>query len=318
MLGFRCLSEAAINGSNLSELELTLGGVAEAVEDAEQSVTFADRSADAFERMSNRTIHADALHQAGRRAEAEKRFREAEQIQAEHRPKYPIFPSPANFNFCELLLVGVERAAWHTTLGLGGGIQTSEIVETCQGVEARARKTLSWDGIAFQASILSPSLDHFTLGRAALYAAIMERSAARAAAAPNESVAAASSSAFFPAEGASSHSSAVQLRQTARHELDAGVGRLRRAGPNSALEDLDEGWEIAERGPMRLFMADVHLYRSRLFHAVKPYPWNKFPDSSEGRGPKDDLKGARKLIEKCGYWRRKEELEDAEEAAKGW
>ena len=35
-------------------------------------------------------------------------------------------------------------------------------------------------------------------------------------------------------------------------------------------------------------------------------------------GPLDDLKEARKLIEKCGYWRRKEELEDAEEASKNW
>jgi hypothetical protein len=88
-------------------------------------------------------------------------------------------------------------------------------------------------------------------------------------------------------------------------------------GPESARADLDEAWEIAERGPMRLFMADIHLYRARLFHAVKPYPWNKNPDGTE-RGPKDDLAAARKLIEKCGYWRRKEELEDAEEAAKNW
>lgn len=34
--------------------------------------------------------------------------------------------------------------------------------------------------------------------------------------------------------------------------------------------------------------------------------------------PQEDLAAARKLIEECGYWRRKEELEDAEEAAKNW
>ena len=89
-------------------------------------------------------------------------------------------------------------------------------------------------------------------------------------------------------------------------------------GVESAQEDLDEAWGIAERGPMRFHMADIHLYRARLFHAVKPYPWEKFPDGSEGRGPKDDLADARKLIERCGYWRRKEELEDAEEAARNW
>ena len=36
---------------------------------------------------------ADALHQAGRRAEAEARFREAEQMQAESQPDYPLLYS---------------------------------------------------------------------------------------------------------------------------------------------------------------------------------------------------------------------------------
>ena len=94
-------------------------------------------------------------------------------------------------------------------------------------------------------------------------------------------------------------------------------------GPGSAQEDLDEAWEIAERGPMRLFMADIHLYRARLFGGMKDedgrmkYPWDQDPEGAP-RGPKDDLAAARKLIEQCGYWRRKEELEDAEEAAKNW
>ena len=90
-----------------------------------------------------------------------------------------------------------------------------------------------------------------------------------------------------------------------------------RTGPESAQSDLDEAWEIAERGPMPLFMADIHLYRARLFHGVTPYPWDK-DEQGKPRGPKDDLAAARKLIEQCGYWRRKEELEDAEEAAKNW
>ena len=60
-----------------------VGEVAGAVVDAEQSVTYADRSGDAGQRMLRRTTVADALHQAGRRAEAETRFREAEQ-KAQH------------------------------------------------------------------------------------------------------------------------------------------------------------------------------------------------------------------------------------------
>ena len=91
---------------------MTLNAVAGAVGDAEQSVTYADRSGDAFQRMSTRTAHADALHQAGRRAEAETRFREAEQMQAERQPNYPLLYSLPGFRYCDLLLAPPERAAW--------------------------------------------------------------------------------------------------------------------------------------------------------------------------------------------------------------
>ena len=58
--------------------------------------------------------HADALHQAGRRAEAETRFREAEQMQAERQPDYPLLYSLQGFQYCDLLLATSERAAWQT------------------------------------------------------------------------------------------------------------------------------------------------------------------------------------------------------------
>ena len=59
---------------------------------------------------------------------------------------------------------------------------------------------------------------------------------------------------------------------------------------------------------MPLFLADIHLYRARLFAREQQYPWES---------PAADLAAARELIEKCGYWRRKEELEDAEAALLG-
>jgi len=116
---------AATGNSNLSELELTLGAVAGAVGDAEQSVTYADRSGDAFQRESRRTTHADALHQAGRRPEAETRFREAAQMQAERQPDHPLLYSLPGFKYCNLLLAAPERAAWQTVLA-SGGCQPSE------------------------------------------------------------------------------------------------------------------------------------------------------------------------------------------------
>jgi hypothetical protein len=72
---------------------------------------------------------------------------------------------------------------------------------------------------------------------------------------------------------------------------------------------LDEAWEIAERGPMPLVLADILLYRSRLFFTEKTYPW-------ENSSATADLAEARRLIEKHGYGRRKEELENAEAVIK--
>ena len=72
--------------------------------------------------------------------------------------------------------------------------------------------------------------------------------------------------------------------------------------------DLDEAWDIAERGPMRLHLADIHLHRARLFFREKPYPWNS---------PQADLAAAEQLINDCGYHRRDEELADAKQAILG-
>ncbi len=55
---------------------------------------------------------AYALHQAGRRAEAEARFRESEEMQAERQPAYPLLYSTGGFRYCDLLLAEPERAAW--------------------------------------------------------------------------------------------------------------------------------------------------------------------------------------------------------------
>jgi hypothetical protein len=77
---------------------------------------------------------------------------------------------------------------------------------------------------------------------------------------------------------------------------------------------LDKAWDIAERGPMRLHLADIHLYRARLFGMRNEervaYPRNNNPDGIQ-RGPADDLAAAEKLINDCGYHRRDQELADA-------
>ena len=65
---------------------------------------------------------------------------------------------------------------------------------------------------------------------------------------------------------------------------------------------LNDAWDIASRGPMRLQMADIHLFRARLFFRENPYPWES---------PNADLATAEKLINDCGYHRRDDEVADA-------
>jgi len=302
---------APSSAGNLSELELTLGEVAGAVGDAEQSVIYADRSGDAFQRLARRTTHADALHHAGRRDEAEARFREAEQMQAEDQSDYPLLYSFRGFQYCDLLLAAVEREAGKTK----GELKKEEGLALCRAVAERAAQTLKW--VTAQNWLLDIALDHLTLGRAALYAAILEsRGRRRGLLQPFSPTASEESQRGFTAAATELDHAVSRLRRAADIEFLV-RGLLTRAwlrslsgartGSESAQSDLDEAWEIAERGPMPLFLADIHLYRARLFFRDATYPW---------QSPQHDLAEARRLIFKHGYLRRKEELEDAEAALK--
>jgi tetratricopeptide (TPR) repeat protein len=304
---------AAIIASNLSALELALGDVGSAVADAEQAVAHADRSANPFLGMARRVTLADALHRAGRRAAAWALFREGELMQGERQPQYPFLYSQRGFHYCDLLLSRPEQAAWRWNIGrqepaAGLGVNEPDDTSQCQDVSTRATRALviaernRW--------LLDIAFNHLTLGRALLYRSVLE--------------------ADVPMMRTAMGTESLINLTAAQNHLDTAVNGFRRAGtihnlpwsllsrawlrllqgdPDSARTDLDEAWEIAERGPMRLFLADIHLYRARLFHAVHPYPWDS---------PRSDLAAARKLIEECGYWRRKEELEDAEAAAENW
>ncbi len=175
-------------------------------------------------------------------------------------------------------------------------MRNAELIEACLTVSQRATQAIK---IAEQNNwLLDIALDHLTLGRAAFYMAFLEPSAI----------------------------------QNPQLDIDAAVSGLRRAGtqhrfppalltrawlrsltgtqigPKSAQSDLDEAWEIAERGPMKLFLADIHLYRARLFFRAPAYPW---------QSPQDDLAAAEKLINECGYHRRDAELADAKRAILG-
>jgi len=294
--------EAGSRAGNLSMLERMLGDLVGAMEHAEQAVKWADSSTVTQSRSHSRTTLADALHSAGRQAEAEAQFREAEQLQAQYEPAYPLLYSLWGFRYCDLLLAAPECVAWQTTLQLG--TQNPELETAIAAVSERGAKMFAWRHT--RDSLSDIALDHLTLGRAALYAAILENSNFRLLTSDLSHIDAAV--AGLRRASTQDHLPLGLLTRAWLRFLDGA-----RTGPESAQADLDEAWEIAERGPMKLHMADIHLHRTRLFFREKKYPWNKNPDGS-ARGPKDDLDAAEKLINACGYHRRDEELADAKQA----
>jgi tetratricopeptide (TPR) repeat protein len=299
---------AAIRASNLSEAELVVGEVQSAVATAERAVAHADRSGDQFHMMSKRTTHADALQAAGRRAEAEALYAEAERRQRESQPTYPLLYSLQGYGYCDLLLAKGDWTA----------------------ARDRAVQTLQW-AEQVQSSLLSRALDRLTLSRAHLGLAL----SAGGAGAPT----------------------AEQQRDagTARTRLDEAVDGLRAAGvldyiPRGLLarttfrrcigdwvgaaRDLDEVEEIAEPGPMKLFLCDLAIERARLALArieafaplnglmksnnpPKPVP----PSADDIARLKDEaaaqLKTAADYIATCGYHHRDDELAELQAVLRG-
>jgi tetratricopeptide (TPR) repeat protein len=135
---------AAVNYNNLSELHLTLGDVPEATAAARQSVDIADRSGEWEKRLCARTTLANALHQSGDAAEAMRLFTEAERLQTESQPEFPILYSVQGYRYCDLL---VEQD------------QTAEVLR-------RASQTLLW--VEKDQWLLDIGLDHLSLGYAHL------------------------------------------------------------------------------------------------------------------------------------------------------
>jgi tetratricopeptide (TPR) repeat protein len=261
---------AAIRASNLSELQLTLGDLAAAVTAAQQSVELADRSGDWGQRMITRTTLADALHQAGRLDEATTAFEEAEKMQKEFQPEYPLLYSLRGYQYCDLLL---SRGGEH------------------EAVLARAAQTLEYEKEGWY-SLLDIALDHLSLGRAHLMMAAQ-----------------ASGRGDFSQAAPHLDRAVDSLRQAGtQHNLPwgllarAALHRLKGAF-EQAQRDLAETRLIAERGGMRLHLADVHLESARLALA---------------QGNKDEarqhLATAREMIREMGYHRRDPEVAELEAA----
>jgi tetratricopeptide (TPR) repeat protein len=284
---------AAISASNLSELYLTLGDLPGALAYGEQSVELADRSGDAFQRMVNRTTLADAIHQAGRLGEAEAAFREAEEMQKEHQPGFPLLYSLPGYQYCDLLLSRGEHA------------EVQKRVNTIFEWRKGSRWNPAYD------PQLDIALDNLSLGRARFLQAQHD---------PNTSINNALEFLNHAVNG---------LRQAGtQHMLPLGLlaraGYYRLTGTfERAKRDLDEAFTIATRGGMGLHLADCHLEYARLYLAIlRPERSAEGTQSKDMRAmtpeqlkekAKEHWGTAKDMIEKTGYHRRDREVEELEE-----
>jgi tetratricopeptide (TPR) repeat protein len=307
---------AAICASNLSELEVKLGLLTDAIADGYRSITHADQfhpvgdmpirhlltgdpasihivSDDRFDRPRIHTVAADALHQSGRRDEAATLFAEAETMQKERLTRLDVLSFLAGFRYCDWLLAPSERAAYEVflrsttvppaTAPHGAGYDDA----VCAEVERRATTTLA--GVTARKMLREIALDHLTLARAGLIRAILCHPLPQ----PTFHVP-------HVAAALDRVREAGATDELPRCLLTAALYHFVRGDVDAARTALDQAQEIAERGPMPLYLADIHLNRARLFRN------------------RAELAKAQELIAKHGYWRRKKELEDAEDAAARW
>lgn len=284
--------QAAISANNLSQLEATLGRLVDAVDDSRRSITYADQTAERFQMISKRTTAAEALHLSGQRAAAGSLFTEAERLQQKPLSGFDLLFSLAGFWYCEWLLAPAERTAWQALLGASDGFSAE--MEShgraghtiCAEVERRGAKMFQWRQPSDP--LLNIALDYLTMARVGLIRAILTH--------PPPQPTLELPQAILAVNG---------LRESGCMDflpkglLTAALYHFVRDDPATARTYLDQAHDIAARGPMPLYLADIHLHRARLFR------------------DKAELAKAAKLIRDLGYGRRYDELADAEAALGG-
>lgn len=255
---------AASTAGHTCSLCLVMGQIKEAVVYAREGVDFANLSEVSEQQVHRRATLGYALHQAGSFSDAERMFRDAEDFGRRVGSGSLGLDLIYGFRFCELL------------------------IEIGKISEAKVRATRPMNQARTCGYLLDLGYGHLVRGLigCAEFQALKQN---------------ARNSTLLELDLA-----VDKLRKAVRHEylIRALLARTRifRLLDHSreAQSDLDEAWQIAERGGMRLFMADVLLHRGRLFR------------------DKAALTEAAELIKECGYHRRDEELADAWEAAKNW
>ena len=223
---------AAMDACNLSELYLTSGDLARALDFAQQDVDLADRSGVVSVRIVCWATLANVLYEMGCLSEAEAAFRQAEEMQQEMEPEHSFLYSLRGFQYSDLLL---DQGRYREVQSRAG-----------QAIEIAGRS--HW--------LLDIALGHLSLGRAHLLQA-------RRKGTEDSSKAAAHLSRAVDGLRQAGQQQYLPPGLLTRAELHRVSGELERAQ-----RDLEEAMSIATRGGMRLSEADGHLEYARLYLAM--------------------------------------------------
>jgi hypothetical protein len=289
----------------LSQVQLIQGSITESLATSEKSIEYSDRSGSVHRMVVSRATYANALHAAGRRETAGQMFDDAEQRQCAYDSDQPLLHGFRGFAYCDFLIGG------------GNWIAARD----------RARQTIA---IAQgQGWLLQTALDNLTFARAYLGMALDKYDGSEVES--RSSMATIARDKF--------EESIVGLKRSAQKD-DVPRGFLARAvlcrsvgNWEGAARDLDEVEELAEPGPMRLFLCDVALERGRISLArlgafaplngvIADCPLRPVvPDSTEAANLKEmaakQLAIAADYIEACGYHKRTEELAELRAVLRG-
>ncbi|TWU02200.1 tetratricopeptide repeat protein [Stieleria varia] len=303
----KCWDAAAVRASNLGMCSLALGRIPAALECVHHAVEYADKGKDSFLRADFRASVGHAQHMAGEFAEAIESFRTAETLHLATQPSYPQLYSFQGYNYGKLLLAQAERFVWRIILGSIQRGSRDESDQQLRGIvaaelresAARVANLFRWRDSTDNP--LTIGLDYLYRALVNLYSEI-HRSVTSL---PSRSI---------------SDSQAVRDLEVASRELKksghieavlecyiaTGMCQALSGAPISSIALLAEAEQIATRGPMPLYLADIHLTRARLIGSPKV--------DVEGLNVdvRTELAEARRLIEKHKYNRRMPELLDAE------
>ena len=267
-------------------------------------MTLADRDGEKFQMMGNRTTYADALHAAG------------EWEKAVFSSLMPRGGSGSRNTHCCIRCKDIGTA----TCFFRG--------DKAAAARGRAAQTVQW--ARTQNIVLDIALDTLTLGRAHLVLALLSLASRPSAETASADACVADAKLGEAVEGlrASGINSYLPRGLLARAAFRRAVGDM-----SGAARDCDEVEEIAEPGPMRLFLCDCALERARLALArLEAFaPLNGLVerslsppallDAAAAAGLREEarreLDAARKLIADCGYHRRDEGLNELDVVVAG-